>query len=350
MTNVAKINCQKMSIIEIRKCFESKKLPNRVLINFKILERISETEYLISDGDGCFKLEISSLKANYIKYFEPGRFVRIIKPNFVKKSEIVTLSENSLVVQGLPIQKLPDVIQDFKKISDTFELEVNTDFFGKLLAKIVDKKEPVFLKPNKSFVQATLKDLEGSKTNITFWSNDVDCNEIEVNQVYIIENIRTGNYPSQKPFFLSTKRNTRIKKVTDTKYINKFKAINFEDGKFDGIVLGFYGVLAYYSCNFCNKGLNEAHKGGICINEKCKKTINELQRNFVCQMIVADGDKEQILTVFKKKLDLSVDTLDNDLIETNLTKKFVGIKKAKGTYVHSKKNIHEKNVQEIEFY
>ena len=163
-----------VATITLEKAFKDRRLPKLYKINFQIQECISTKKLKIRDGTtGIFSLEIIDPKLIGSKYFEIGKFVKVINPSLRKEDFTVLVDKKTIICNGEHIAGL-EVPALFQPLSTTLELESNVDIPGKILAKVVRTFEPRGPYPSqfggmRMKFMCQIKDIHGTRQTIGIW-------------------------------------------------------------------------------------------------------------------------------------------------------------------------------------
>ena len=95
-----------------------------------------------------------------------------------------------------------------------------------------------------TLLPTVVKDIEGTKTNLSFWQNHVDLGILKEGRVYAISNLVTEKYPNTKPYYLATRLGTKVELVS-SEVEKQFETILYVDGTFTGEIVGFQDVHNY---------------------------------------------------------------------------------------------------------
>ena len=338
-----------VATITLEKAFKDKRVPKLLKINFQVQECTTKKKMKIRDGStGNFSLEIIDPKLIGSKYFEIGKFVKVINASLRKNDLTILIDNKSIICRGDPISSL-EVPSPFQPLASTLELNGNTIIPGKILAKVVrvfDPKGPIpskFEGMRAKFV-FQIKDIHGTRQTIAIWKpwNLNNICPVEINKVYEFSNVKTDNY-LDKPYWLIGDINCI--KAASKDHEETLKNVGVHDGKFNGTVVAINNIKLFKSCNKCSSSIEVPAVGSTC--PKCKKELEIVVDDFSFTMTIESGADLIPFTGFKKTVNFQGPCTDEDTIEDLLNSQFEG-KVAVGEYIKSEK-FHVAAIHEIKF-
>ena len=93
--------------LTLDKAFKSKQYPKYFKINFQVKEFITATKLKIIDrSNETYFLELVDVKPQCMKYFDVGKFVRLINPGIRKEGYTLLIGKKSIVCLGDSINGL----------------------------------------------------------------------------------------------------------------------------------------------------------------------------------------------------------------------------------------------------
>jgi hypothetical protein len=205
---------------------------------------------------------------------------------------------------------------------------------AKFLVKVVKVKDVkiVDTRFGKREVQGVfVKDVDNNKTTLSLWSPF--GRGILDGHVYIFTNMRTENYPHNKPHFLQTTRDTTVDEAPE-QLANLFANINLVDGTVTGIVVGFQNTFSYESCLNCRSRIKKdkiKKEDGTMAEEepshcfRCKTEITSRFADFLFVIVIMENDQFRYFTGFKRALNTQdIVNVETDKLEYELTEKYEG--------------------------
>jgi predicted RNA-binding Zn-ribbon protein involved in translation (DUF1610 family) len=199
---------------------------------------------------------------------------------------------------------------------------------GKMLVKVIKLNRPktVQTKFGPRLVQGIeVKDLASSKNTMSLWPPF--SNSVSEGRVYIISKMMTESYPKLPPYYLASTRDTVIIEAPEVLAM-RFVDITFDDGRVEGPLAGFQNVYTYESCLSCHRRIKQDPKTHV-IPTHCatcgRDTIDKCVNDFMFVVVIHGIDGVCLYyTGFKRFLNLHVENVENDLIEQELTERFLG--------------------------
>ena len=79
-----------------------------------------------------------------------------------------------------------------------------------------------------------IKDVEKTRTKMSFWRNNFDPARLVVGNVYSFSRVVVDKFPPEKPYYLQHVKNSVVKLITDQRILDKFLSIEIADGKLEG--------------------------------------------------------------------------------------------------------------------
>ena len=320
--------------LTLEKVFKAKQFPKFFKINFQVEEFITTTKLKITDNaTETYFLELVDIKGYCMKYFDVGKFVRVINPGVRKEDYTILIQKKSIVCIGDTISGLKQALP-FQTIASTFVLNGNEEVPGRILAKVVRIYDPFGPIASRSGPRlrysCAIRDRDGSRQTIHFWRSSSSSCPVELDKVYIFKNLKTQNF-LEKPFKLVCDRDNYIE-VPDTEFEKALKEVKYHDGLFKGKVLAVNNVMTFKSCNMCRCGIKGTNifVGSQC--RRCKKEIKEIIDDFSFAMIIQCGNDLKTVIVFKKMLNYEGSSTNEESIEKALINELEG-KTVEGEYL-----------------
>ena len=318
-----------MSLTTLNQVFSLKTQPRRLTVIFQIIEKIGSNIYKIQDEGNCsYQLDISGAKRYMIRYFENGKFLKVINPRIDKKSSTLHIEQKTIVSRGNEIAGLEN-LQTFQTIQSTFLLEPKVVVSGKILGKVVKLHEPVDYETRfgkRIRYACEIKDMIGNRQVVTFWRwpNSKVC--VELMKAYVFIKLQTDNFPENKPHFLESMRDENVVLASD-ELQTQMRLIENADKKIEGKVLAIHSSLKFISCPFCKRALQKAgfKSGDNCLRRGCKKKVEIAVKDFSFVAVVENGRSDDIsVTCFKEQFPIDLSYTNVEELETAIITKYEG--------------------------
>ena len=319
----------------LEKVFNLKNLPKRLTVNVQIVGYLTAKKLKICDAnqDNMYYLDISSAEHYMLKYFEIGKFVKVINPKVGQESTLL-LDKNTIIVNGTKIKDL-QLASPYTDISSTYDLNPRNKVPGKLIGKVVKINDPhqfqtMYGARNKhSFV---IKDANGDKQTVDSWRKCDEKCPVELGNVYVFSQMKTGSFPYTKPHYLINDRDNNIA-LAPYDQQKAMENVEFADGRFAGKILGINSTKLYSNCNHCKSHIYDT---SFKVGEKCPKCseeVNSLVDDYSFTLVIENGATDDIfVTCYKKFLSVEIPWKDQEALEDKLCQEFEG-KQVKGEYV-----------------
>ena len=216
----------------LEKVFSMKTLPKRLTVNVQINGHLTTKKLKIRDTnqDEPYYLDISSAEHYMLKYFEIGKFIKIINPKVDQESTLV-LDKKTIVVNGKKIADLK-LASQYTTISSTHDLNPSSVFPGQLIGKVVKLYDQLELSTKygqRKKHKFVIKDTNGDKQTIDAWRKPDEKCPVELGKVYLFSQLRTGSFPNSKPHFLVLDRNQSIV-LAPSDQQKSMESVEFADG------------------------------------------------------------------------------------------------------------------------
>ena len=243
-----------MASISLKKAFNSKTLPKRLIVNVQIIGFLAAKKLKILDSNqgSIYYLDISDAQGHMTKYFEIGKAIKIINPLLKEKESTLAIEKRTIVANGIKIEGL-EIDSEYVSVSSTFEMDQASQVPGKIIAKVVNVTEPKHIQkkfgPRIKYM-IDINDTPESKQTLDMWRQPYEKCCVEVGKVYIFPKLTTGNFPPEKPHYLVSSKdfNITLASLQDQK---NMEFLEYADGKLFGKVLAIHSASFYKSCNNC---------------------------------------------------------------------------------------------------
>ena len=318
-----------MSLPTLKQVFSLKTQPRRLTVIFQIIEKIGSNIYKIRDKDDCpYQLDISGAKHYMTRYFENGKFLKVINPRIDKKSSTLHIEQKTIVSRGNEIPGLEN-LQTFQTIQSTFLLEPNVVVPGKILGKVVRLHEPeehntIYGKRVK--YSCEIKDIIGNRQVVTFWRwpNSKLC--VQLMKAYVFIKLQTERFPENKPHFLEARRDENVVLASDEMQ-TQMRLIENADKKIEGKILAIHSSMKYISCPSCKRAIKKAgfKSGDNCQRPGCKKKVDIAVKDFSFVAVLENGRFDDIsVTCFKEQFPIDLSYTNLEELETAIITKYEG--------------------------
>merc|ERR1712150_55381 len=206
---------------------------------------------------------------------------------------------------------------NIKDLTVTYGFDKLQNIPGKFLIKVVKKKneENIQLRDGSWTVVLPLviKDVHGNKAKLSIWPNHKSFGLIIENNVYYMENIKTGKFPDKKPHGLSSRWGFKFDEAPEA-ICEKFSLVGYIDGTASGNILGFDNVYRYDACRNCLKKVF-GDSSENCKECKAPLVVVPYFHFHVDIAIVIENEEEEIVQFkgFKKMLkDINIEDHKTD--------------------------------------
>ena len=189
----------------------------RIIVECEIVDQPAPKIFKINDGDTTIDLEIKQENPNHVSYLEVGKKLKIINPEYVKKSNKLMIVQKTGIFQiGIGKKSISDSapsLLGYETLEKIETMDMKATIRGKFLLKVVQKKNlrKVETKygPTK-LLPLVVKDLYGKKNILSIWPSHKNPDLVIEGKVYIVSNIMTDKYPDEKPFYICSRKYFRM--------------------------------------------------------------------------------------------------------------------------------------------
>ena len=319
----------------------------RVEIRGKIVSGYEDGYFSLVDCSGSVKVKASPKFGCQIL---PGKFVKLVNPELQSSGEkSLALTDKSRMLPSRRIKELMDSEIKTIKTMDADEYP-SLEMVGHLNPqdkvseiRVIILKDQGINRPGarKTPVKKLIvKDRYGTNGTISVWSHFID--QVQLNKIYKITNMRVEKWPLEKPHQISTTFASKIIDVTQ-EMKDEFKDVSLVDGSISGNVEVFHNIHKYDCCGKCRSKVDDS----MIRCSKCEVVLHERKQSFRYELCLNLGDDDIInMTGFypstNSVVPLPIPLPEIDEIEDQLNvmeKKFVKVEftinKNKEKIVHS---------------
>ena len=322
----------------LEKVFKKEKLPKFFKINFQVEGYLGSKKMTIRDGStGMFSLELLDVKPASLKYFDIGKFVKVINPIVRKDDFTLLVNGMTIVCLGEPIAGL-EVALPFLPISATYDYENQVEVPGKILAKVVRIYDPLGPYQSQGGPRCKhacqIKDVDGSRQTLKMWYGVKTPFENE--KTFVFSNLRADRYNGKTTLICESA--TCIQPAAK-EHEEALKGIAYHDGNFKGKVLAINAIKLFKSCIKCQRSIRDEYvikhfsKGMAC--PKCKQGIEEIVDDFSFHLVIAIGSEYSTFVAFRKTISFEGPSTVEDEVEQMITSQLEG-KSMEGTFISSR--------------
>ena len=264
----------------------------RVEIRGKIVSGYEDGFFSLVDISGSVKVKASPKFGCQIL---PGKFVKLVNPELQSCGEkCLALTNKSRM---LPSRRIKELVDSEIKTIQTKDADgdgyPSLEMIGHLNPqdkvseiRVIILKDQGINRPgaNKTPVKKLIvKDRYGTNGTISVWSHFID--QVQLNKIYKITNMRVEKWPLEKPHQISTTFASKITDVTQ-EMMEEFKDVSLVDGSICGNVEVFHNIHKYDCCVKCRSKVDDS----MIRCSKCEAILHERKQTFRYELCLNPGD------------------------------------------------------------
>ena len=312
-------------------CLKSGSVEKVSMIDPKVIEKVSEDHYIVSDGKDHIVL-VSEQK------LQKNSSYKLIKPSYTEtelrknpKFAVVKI-EKEIKTKVLKNEERDNLLRHISR--EIVKNEIKNDFefvdalgVGGIASEIkllVVTRSSVIPGKFGNYRIVTCKDIKNQKNNINLYK-DLG-NNVQVGEIYQFTQLKVNNYKRDEDNFnrIGTTGASRIIQASEEdKILFKNAKVTLGDNNATGIIIGISELNIYNSCIECWCKVEENNLCG-----KCDKKVENTMKNFNLAMYVQlDDNEDEIVNLFGFKSTLALEGIENmEITEENLNKVMIGRK------------------------